>query len=77
MKMEIAETISYKIKFIDSARFVATSLSNIVDNLAEGIHEIKCKDCDCFIECESVMDDLIKYKCLSCIKNIQKSLMKN
>ena len=28
-------TISYKIKFIDSARFMASSLSNIVDNLAE------------------------------------------
>ena len=31
-------TTSYKIKFIDSARFMATSLSNHVDNLTEGIH---------------------------------------
>ena len=31
-------TISYKIKFIDSAKFMASSLSNLVDNLAEGIH---------------------------------------
>ena len=36
-------TISYKIKFIDSSRFIASSLSNLVDNLAEGIHKIKCK----------------------------------
>ena len=35
-------TISYKIKFIDSARYMATSLSNLVDNLIEGIHKIKC-----------------------------------
>ena len=62
-------TISYKIKFIDSARFMATSLSNLVDNLTEGIHKIKCKDCDCFLEYESVKDNLIKYKCLSCNKD--------
>ena len=30
-------TISCKIEFIDSARFMASSLSNLVDNLAEGI----------------------------------------
>ena len=41
-------TISYKVKFIDSARFMASSSSNLVDNLAEGIHKIQCKDCDCF-----------------------------
>ena len=35
--------ISYKMKFIESARFMANSLSNFVDNLAEGIHKIKCK----------------------------------
>ena len=43
-------TVSYKIKFIDSARFMASSLSNLVDNLAEGIRKIKCKDCNCFLE---------------------------
>ena len=26
------------------------TLSNVVDNLAEGIHKIKCKDCECFLE---------------------------
>ena len=43
---ESVVTISYKTKFIDSARFMATSLSNLVDNLTEGVHNIKCKDCD-------------------------------
>ena len=41
--------ICYKITFINSARFMASLLSNLVDNLAEGIHKIKCKDCDCFL----------------------------
>ena len=56
---------------------MATSFSNLVDNLAEESHKIKCKDCDCLLEYESVKDDLIKCKRLSCIKIIQKSLMKN
>ena len=34
--------ITYKIKFIDSFRFMATSLSKLVDNLMEGIHNDKC-----------------------------------
>ena len=36
------ETMSYKIKFIDSSRFMVTSLSKLVNNLTEGIHKIKC-----------------------------------
>ena len=28
---------------------MARSLSNLVDNLAEEIHKIKCKDCDFFL----------------------------
>ena len=50
-------TISYKIKFTDSARFMPSSLSNLVSNLAEGIHKIKYKDCDCFLEYESLKDN--------------------
>ena len=32
--------ITYKIKFIDSYIFMASSLSKLVDNLSEGIHII-------------------------------------
>ena len=57
---------------------MASSLSNLADNLVEGIHNIKHRDCDCFVEYESVMYDLIKCKCyLSIIKIIQASFMKN
>ena len=62
---ESVVTISYKIKFFDSARFMATSLSNLADNLTEGIHKIKCKGCDCFPEYESLKNNLIKNRCLS------------
>ena len=36
-------TICYRLKFIDSARFMASSLSSLVINFAEGIHNIKWK----------------------------------
>ena len=57
-------TISYKIKFIDSVNFMASSLSDLVDKHAEEIPKINCKDCDHFFEYESVKGNLIKYKCL-------------
>ena len=40
---EITKNICYILQFIDSARFMASSLSNLVNNLSEGIHRIKCK----------------------------------
>ena len=53
---------------------MASSLSNLVYNLVERIHKIKCKDCDCFFEYEIVKDNLIKYKCLSCNKDYANKL---
>ena len=53
--------MSYKIKFIDSARFLASLLSNLVDNLTKGIHKIKCKNRDYFLEYESVKDNFIEH----------------
>ena len=40
---ESVVAMSYKIRFIDSARFMATSLSNLLDNQTKGIHKIKCE----------------------------------
>ena len=37
---EIAKNISYMLQFIHSTRFMASSLSNLVNNLSEGIHRI-------------------------------------
>ena len=64
---ESVVTIFYKIDLL-IVQDLSQPLSNLVDNLTEGIHKIKCKDCDCFLEYESVEDNLIKYKCLSCNK---------
>ena len=44
-------TIIYRIKFIDSFRFMFTSLSSLVDNLSEGIHDNgKCTKCNSSLE---------------------------
>ena len=40
---EIVDTISYKIKFIDSARFMASSLSNLIDNLRKEFIKLNVK----------------------------------
>ena len=69
-------TISYKIKFINSAISMASLLSDVVDNLAEGIQKIKYKDCDRFLEYEIVEDNLIKCKCLSYHKDYSKKIDK-
>ena len=53
---------------------MARPVSSSVDDLADGIHKIKCKYCDCFLEYESVKDNLIKYKCLSCNKDYSNKL---
>ena len=52
--------ISCKIKFIDSAKFITTLLSNLVDNLTEVIHKLKCRNFDCFLKYESAKDNLMK-----------------
>ena len=50
--------ISYKIKLIDSGRFKTISLSSLVDNLVEGIHNIKCKDYNCLLKYQRANDSL-------------------
>ena len=55
-------------------RFMATSLTKLVDNISEGIHKIKCKEYVCSLKYERVRNNLIKYKCLSCNKNYLEKL---
>ena len=37
---EITKAISFRLQFIDSAKFMLSSLSNLIDYLSEGIHKI-------------------------------------
>ena len=51
--------ITYKIKFIDSYRFMATSLSKLVDNLTEDIYGDKCVDCKPDLSYIKVIDEAL------------------
>ena len=73
---EITNTISYKLKFIDSATFMASSLSNLVNSVVEAIYKmkwkyrhddknrencrIKFKGCNWFLEYTTFKDELIE-----------------
>ena len=68
--------ITYKINFIDSFRFMATSLLKLVDNLTENIHSDKCVKCKsnlCFV---NAMNETLIFECADCRKEYEKELNK-
>ena len=44
------KTITFRIKFIDSFRFMSRSLSSLADNLSNGFHSDKCIDCKSYLD---------------------------
>ena len=44
-KCDDVKTITYKLRFIDSFRFMPTSLSEFVDNMSGNFNSIECKPC--------------------------------
>ena len=61
--------IVYNIKFIDSFRFVSTSLSSLADSLSDGLYNIKCKDCNSFLDYMNFYDDKLVCRCFGCKTN--------
>ena len=70
--------ITYKIKFIDSYRFMSSSLSKLVDNLSDGIHNNKCLDCNSCLEyVNSTRNKKLLLKCFNCKTYYEKKLIKS
>ena len=66
------KVITYKLKFIDSFRFMSTSLSELVDNTSGIFNSIECKSCIekikinsecCFV---GLKNNRLIYKCKEC-----------
>ena len=69
--------ITYKIKFIDSYRFISSSLSKLVDNLSEGIHNNKCLDCNyCLDYVRITKNEKVLLKCFNCDSYYKKKFNK-
>ena len=70
--------ITYKIKFIDSYRFMSSSLSKLVDNLSEGIHNNKCLDCNsCLDYVRITKNEKLLLKCFNCDSYYKKKFNKD
>ena len=55
---------------------MASSLSNLVDNLSERVHNDKCADCKSCLDYTSVKNDQLIFKCPKCNKNHNKDFNK-
>ena len=69
--------ITYKIKFIDSYRFMSSSLSKLVDNLSEGIHNNKCVDCNSCLDYIKIKNEKLLLKCFHCNNYYKKKFNKD
>ena len=55
---------------------MASSLPDLANHLAKGIYKVKWKDCSCFLEYDSVNNNLIKNKCSFYNKNYSNKIDK-
>ena len=68
--------ITYKIKFIDSYRFMSSSLSKLVDNLSDGIHNNKCLNCNSYLNYIRTKNEKLILKCFNCKTYYEKDFNK-
>ena len=74
------KTITYKLKFIDSFRFMSNSLSELVDNTSEIFNSKECKSCieklkinsECYYV--GLKNDKLIYECKKCKKECKKPI---
>ena len=75
-ELDNGKSITYKVKFIDSFRFMSNSLSNLVDNLSEELHGGKCTGCKSCLDYMLFKDYQLIFRCFECKKNYKKEFNK-
>ena len=66
----------FKIKFIDSYRFISMPLSKLTDNLSEGLHNNKCLDCESGLDYIKTKNEKLILKCFNCKQYYEKDFNK-
>ena len=75
-ELDRGKTITYILKFIDSFRFMSTSLPSLFDSLSEKLHSDKCKDCKSELDYLSLEDSQLIFECFECKRNYMKDFNK-
>ena len=55
---------------------MSTSLSNLLSNLSEGLHNDRCIDCKSCLDYMTTKDEQLIFRCFSCKKNYEKDFNK-
>ena len=66
-----------KYRVIYSYRFMSSSLSKLVDNLSEGIHNSKCVDCNSCLDYIKIKNKKLLLKCFNCNAYYRKKFNKD
>ena len=79
--LDNGKSITNKIKFVDSFRFMSSSLSNLVNNLPERVHSDKCTDRNSCLDYMSFRGEQrsctqLIFRCFECKKYNEKDFNK-
>lgn len=73
---ENSNTVTYKIKFIDSLEFMQSSLPITSGNLSEGLHKERWKNCESDLEYITAKEYTVRFKYVDGNKSYEKEFTK-